>query len=367
VQQVNNPFGAKCSVAKRSPEGVGLNKLPLKVRMTKKYKQLTLVQRYKIEAYKLACKSISEIAILLSVNKSTISRELKRNTPQRGKGAKIYVAINAQQKTTKRHVEKEKSGCFTLDLKLQMKKMMEQNKYSPELIAAVWKKEQINGVSHETMYKFIWHCKHTNREITKDFKNLYKHLKHGKRRRKRGNYKDTRGLIPNRVSIDQRPKIVDERTRFGDMEVDLIMGRNHKSALLVIVDRCTLKTTIDKLKGKNATVIANTIIKRMQKYPQLKTMTFDNDLAFVQHEKIAQILNIETYFTRPYTSQDKGTIENRNGVIRQFFPKKTDFDLVDKKEVKRVEKEINNRPVRKFDYLTPNEVFSQLKSKCCTY
>jgi len=89
-------------------------------------------------------------------------------------------------------------------------------------------------------------------------------------------------------------------------------------------------------------------------------MTFDNDKAFVEHELIAKALNVKTYFTRPYTSQDKGTIENRNGVIRQFFPKKTDFNLIDKKEVLRVEKELNNRPVRKFKYLTPNEVFLQL-------
>ena len=98
----------------------------------------------------------------------------------------------------------------------------------------------------------------------------------------------------------------------------------------------------------------------MKKMPALKTMTFDNDQAFSQHQKIAEALSIKTYFTRPYTSQDKGTIENRNGVIRQFFPKKTDFNFIDSKEVKRVEKLINNRPVRKFDYLTPNEVFLQL-------
>lgn len=89
-------------------------------------------------------------------------------------------------------------------------------------------------------------------------------------------------------------------------------------------------------------------------------MTFDNDQALPQHQKIAQTLNIKTYFTRPYTSQDKGTIENRNGVIRLFFPKKTDFEKVTTKEIKRVETEINNRPVRKFGYLTPHEVFLKL-------
>jgi IS30 family transposase len=127
--------------------------------------------------------------------------------------------------------------------------------------------------------------------------------------------------------------------------------------LLVTVDRATLITTIDKLTGKNSDTITKKIISRMKSFPRTKTMTFDNDQAFSQHEKIAKALEIKTYFTRPYTSQDKGTIENRNGVIRLFFPKKTDFNLIEKKEIKRVENEINNRPVRKFGYLTPNEVF----------
>jgi IS30 family transposase len=233
-------------------------------------------------------------------------------------------------------------------------------RYSPELIAAQWKKNQVKGVSYETLYKFIWDCKHSQKRKNKEFKNLYKHLKHRKRHRKRGNYKDSRGLIPNRVSIEKRPKIVDERKRFGDLEVDLIMGKAHKSALLVTVDRATLKTTMDKLKGKNPKFIAHKIVERMKELP-VKTITFDNDPAFCMHEIIAQQLHVETYFTRPYTSQDKGTIENRNGVIRRFFPKKTDFNSVTGKEVKRVEIEINNRPIRKFKYLSANEVFSQLK------
>jgi len=329
--------------------------------MTKKYSQLTQEQRYKIEAYLEAGKSQTEIADLTHVNRSTISRELKRNVPSRGKGAKVYVAYKAQFKTVQRHAEKHKYTTFTDDLKKQMKIWMDTKRYSPELVAAQWKRENIKGVSHECMYKFIWQCKHTNKRKNVEYKSLYKYLKHGKRRRKRGNYKDTRGLIPNRVSIENRPKIVEKRKRFGDVEVDLVMGKKHQSALLVMVDRATLLTTIDKLKGKNSASITKKIIQRMKKLPALKTMTFDNDQAFSQHEKIAKTLSIKTYFTRPYTSQDKGTIENRNGVIRQFFPKKTDFNLIENAEIKRVEKELNNRPIRKFGYLTPKEVFLQLK------
>ncbi|HMW39162.1 MAG: IS30 family transposase [Chitinophagales bacterium] len=327
--------------------------------MTKKYQQLNLAQRYKIEAYVAIGKTQTAIADLLGVHKSTISRELRRNVPKRGIGAKEYVAVKAQCKTEKRHIEKHKHTRFTDKLKQQMKKMLTEKKYSPELVEAQWQKDNIKGVSHETMYQFIWLCKHTNQRKNKEYKALYKHLKHGKRRRKRYNYKDSRGLIPNRISIDKRPKIVEKRKRFGDVEVDLIMGKNHQSALLVIVDRASLLTRMEKLKGKNATIIARKIIKKIQILPPLKTMTFDNDQAFAHHEIIARACNVKTYFTRPYTSQDKGTIENRNGVIRQFFPKKTDFNLISYKEIKRVENEINNRPIRKFNYLTPNEVFLQ--------
>ena len=329
--------------------------------MTKKYNQLNLEQRYKIEAYIQLGKSQTEIAFQIGVHKSTICREMKRNIPQRGFGAKIYVANNAQVKTNKRHFAKPKHTSFNLVLKNQMEDWLINKRFSPELVSEEWKRQNIKGVSLECIYQYIWHCKHSNKLINKSHKNLYKLLKHSKRRRKRGNYKDSRGLILNRISIEKRPKIVNERKRYGDLEVDLIMGKNHKSALLVTVDRCTLMTTIDKLEGKNASYICNKIIHRMKKFMQIKTMTFDNDLAFCHHQKIANALNIKTYFTRPYTSQDKGTIENRNGLIRMFFPKKTDFNEIAKTEIKRVEKEINNRPIRKFGYKTPNEVYLQLK------
>lgn len=328
--------------------------------MTKKYNQLTLEQRYKVEALKNAGTTQTEIAAIIGVHKSTISREFKRNICNSGINAFKYVAAKAEEKTRQRHTEKFKQVRFTDELKQQAQQWITVKRYSPELVAAQWKKDGIRGVSYETIYKFIWECKQSQKQVNKPFKNLYKSLKHRRRHRKRGNYKDSRGLIPNRVAIDKRPKIVEERKRFGDLEVDLIMGKAHKSALLVTVDRATLKTTIDKLIGKNPRVIAYKIIERFTKLP-IKTLTFDNDPAFSLHETIAQKLNAQTYFTRPYTSQDKGTIENRNGVIRRFFPKKTDFNSVTNQQVQQVENEINNRPIRKFKYLSANEVFSQLK------
>lgn len=293
--------------------------------MTKKFNQLTLEQRYKIEVLAGAGTSQSAIAIAIGVHKSTVSREVRRNTPQRGVGAKVYDGRKANERARQRHFEKPKKQRFTPQLKEQAREWVTERRYSPELVAAQWKKDGTDGVSHETIYRFIWECKHGNRRENQGYKQLYKHLRHCKRRRKRGNKKAARGIIPNRVPIGKRPKIVEKRKRFGDIEVDLVMGKNHKSALLVTVDRATLKTTIDKMEGKSAGKIARQIIRRMKKYPPIKTMTFDNDLAFAQHRKVAEALNIKTYFTRPYTSQDKGTVENRNGIIRMFFPKKTDF------------------------------------------
>ena len=121
-------------------------------------------------------------------------------------------------------------------------------------------------------------------------------------------------------------------------------------------------TTIDKISSKKPKHIKRLILKRMKNNKHLKTMTFDNDQAFSLHQEIADELNVKTFFTRPYTSQDKGSIENRNGVIRRFYPKKTDFNDVTNNDIKKVEKMINNRPVRKFNYKTPNEVYL-LKAK----
>jgi IS30 family transposase len=331
--------------------------------MTKKYKQLTPQQRYKIEALISVNLKQTDIADIIGVHKSTISRELNRNVPKRGIGANVYCAENAQKKTRQRHQTKNKFIRFTPSLKKQLKEWMDKKRFSPELVAAQWIKDGVKGVSHETIYKFIWHCKKSNKRINKEYKTLYKYLKHGRRKRKRGNYKDSRGLITNRVSIEKRPKIVEKRERFGDFEGDLVMGRNHKSALIVTIDRSILKITINKITSKDPKKLATIISRRLKKMPYLKTITFDNDQAFAMHEIVAKKLNIKIYFTRPYTSQDKGTIENRNGIIRMFFPKKTDFNKISHQKIKRVENAINNRPVRKFGYLTPNELFSRIKGR----
>lgn len=328
--------------------------------MSKNYKQLSLVQRYQIEAFIKAGMKQKNIAEYLGVSPSTISRELKRNTAQRGRTAKTYLATNAQRRTDLRHQLKPKFVKFNESMKDQAVKWLTVEKWSPELISFKGNQTGKCPVSIEWLYQWIWQSKHGNKLADKPYKRIYLHLKHGRRRRKRGNRKDSRGVIPNRVPIEKRPKIVEKRIRPGDMEVDFMMGKNHKGALLVMTDRATLHTSLHKLSNRRSETVSKAIIKNLEQveYP-MHTVTFDNDLGFANHREVAEALNVDTYFTRPYTSQDKGTVENRIGQLRRFFPKKTDLSTVTNKQVKQVEKLLNNRPVRKFNYLTPNQVLQE--------
>lgn len=295
---------------------------------------------------------------MVDVHKSTISRELRRNTPQRGTGALVYNASRAHEKALRRHQEKAKHIRFDSSMREQCFKWMTINKLSPELISALGRMEDSEFVSAETIYRWVWEMKQSNRREDRPFKRLYKELKHGRRRRKRGNYHDNRGFISGRVSIERRPKVVDKRKRIGDLEIDLMLGRNHQPGLIVIVDRATLKTSLCKISSKTSKLVSKKIIRKMTPSKDLlKTITYDNDQAFTGHRQINKALGTKSFFTHPYTSQEKGSVENRIGVLRRFFPKKTDFTSVTPSQVRKVEEMINERPVRKFKYRTPNAVF----------
>jgi len=328
--------------------------------MSKNFTHLSIDQRYQIEALLKTEATKKEIANIVHVHPSTITRELKRNVGLRGKGAGVYRTANAQRKTNLRHQEKPKRAIFTKPMKDWIADRLKEDRWSPELISHLGKKTGECPLSHEWIYQWIWECKHTNRKDGQEYKQLYSYLKHGKRRRKRGNRKDRRGIIPNRTSIEQRPQIIDKRERLGDIEIDLMMGKSHKGSLLVITDRVSLFTRIRKMHSKNADQMAEAIVEELSKDKhKLQTLTFDNDMAFAKHGSIAESLKVDTYFTRPYTSQDKGTVENRIGVIRRFFPKKTDVRFVTERRIKEVENKINERPIRKYNYLNAKQVLQR--------
>lgn len=181
-----------------------------------------------------------KIALQIGVHTSTISREIKRNTAQQGKLALDYKAFNAQCRADLRHQQKPKHRIFNSGEKQRVFALLTEQKWSPELISRVVRKEGEVMVSTERIYQWIWACKHSNCQQDQPFKKAYQHLRHGRRRPKRGNRKDSRGIIHGRVSIDLRPSVVRERSRVGDVEVDLMMGKAARGAVLVMTDRATL-------------------------------------------------------------------------------------------------------------------------------
>lgn len=324
-----------------------------------KYSHLSQEQRYQIEALLIAGKSFSEIGFQLGFHRSTISREVKRNSSYKP-GGRSYSAAKAHKKTLRRHRHKPKFTKFSLAMKNRIIRWLKQEKFSPEIMSYLGREVDPSFVSHEAIYQWIWNMKDNHFQKNRPYKHLYRFLKNYRRHRKRGNRRDSRGSIPGRVSIERRPSIINNRERLGDLEVDLVLGLNHQPGLIVLLDRVTLKTQLIKLDSRDSRQVASKIIKRLKGYDWIKSITYDNDISFYHHQKINRQLGTKSYFTRPFTSQDKGSVENRIGIIRRFFPKRTDFTKISAQRISAVEKLINNRPVRKFNYRSPNDVFNEL-------
>ena len=244
---------------------------------------------------------------------------------------------------------------FDDSLKLQVDILIQAD-FSPEQVSGYLKKGEMEHVSHETIYLYIWNDKKQGN------KQLYKHLRRrGRHYTKRGSKTGGCGFIKNRIDIDQRPPIVDEKIRFGDLEIDTVIGKNHKGALLTINDRATGLVWIRKLSGKEAASLTYATIKALLPIKGIiHTITADNGKEFSFHEKIADKLNIFIYFAKPYHSWERGANENTNGLIRQYFPKGIDFRDITPEQVMRVQNILNSRPRKRLGYMTPKEKFKQL-------
>lgn len=309
---------------------------------------LTQQQRYTIEILRNENYSQTAIAKIICRDKSVINRELKRNSDKRN-GA--YKADLAGRKCKQRHVEKSKQIRFTKAIEDFVIYYLKED-YSPEQIVGKAKLEGLKYVSVERIYQHIWDDK-------KKGGYLYKHLRtQGKRYRKRGASKDKRGQITSRNGIENRPNEVDLKERLGDFEVDLVIGKNHKGALLTANDRATGMVKIAIIDSKDSEVVQKEVVKMLYKFkPILKTITSDNGKEFSQHQAIAKGLCVDYYFARPYHSWERGANENLNGLIRQYFPKGSSFENITKEQVQEVENKLNNRPRKRFGYKTPNQVY----------
>jgi IS30 family transposase len=311
---------------------------------------LTLEQRYTIEVLLTQGFKQKDIANYISRNKSVVSREIRRNRDER---SGQYKQSLAQRKYEKRLFDKPKKIYFTDSIRIMVEEKLTQ-KLSPEQIVGMGKKADIACVSVERIYQHIWKDK-------KKKGNLHEHLRTGgKRYRKRGSSKDSRGIIKDRIPIEQRPPEVEQKQRFGDLEIDTIIGKNHKGAIVTINDRATGMLKMKKVAAKEAQAIKDASIELLKDWkPHLHTITADNGKEFAWHKVISKELNIDFYFANPYHSWERGANENLNGLIRQYIPKQTNFDNLTDEFILYVEEEINNRPRKRFNYESPKSMFNQ--------
>jgi IS30 family transposase len=313
------------------------------------YKQLAREQRYQIYALKIAGHNQSQIAVVIGCHKSTISREFRRN-----RGLKGYRPFQADELAYDRQCDAYRAR-IAWETWQEVERLLRQE-WSPEQIAGRLWLEKKPTVSHECIYLYIYAEKRRGGT-------LYQHLRSQKKQRKRYSGYIRRGQIPNRTSIDKRPKIVASKGRFGDWEVDTIVGARHKGGILSAVERKSKLTRLRKLATKAAAEMKDNSIELLAPLAaQVHTITVDNGKEFCEHELIAAGLQARIYFAHPYASWERGLNENTNGLVRQYFPKKYEFARITDKDLQQVEDRLNNRPRKTLGYRTPNEVFFKQRS-----
>ena len=312
------------------------------------YKQLTSEQRYTISVLLQRKCSKKSIAEAIGVHPSTVTRELKRNSSQRG----VYKWDKAHKQAEKRSKRSPGNRAISKVIWDEVRHHLVNDQWSPEQISGYLAKSGFK-ISHETIYKWI-------RIDKRDRGTLYKHLRHRLKHRSRPVGAAGRYHIPNRVGIEERPKEVDGK-RFGDFEMDTIVGPNNQQAIVTLVERSTNRLFMEKLKhGKDSKELTLTVIEMLTPYKDsIRSITTDNGSEFADHAKISEAIGARVYFTDPYSSWQKGAIENANGLIRQYIPKGMPFKNVSDSQIRQIQDKINNRPRKKIHFSSPDELFSK--------
>lgn len=318
------------------------------------HRQLTFQDRIYLEVMKWERMSQGAIAKRLRVHVSTVRRELLRgNTSKFYPFAWGYRADLAEAKTRKNLKRRGRKPKLVGALEVFVRAKLQEG-WSPEQISGRLRYEGAPRVSHESIYQYIKRDKRAGGV-------LYLSLRHGRRRRKkRFAVPRVRADILFRKNIRERPKVISERKREGDWERDLVFGDSRKSALLTFIERKTLYALLVKVESKSPKEIADRTIEALKKY-RPKSLTNDNGFEFREHQRESKLLNIPIYFTNPYSSWEKGTCENMNGLIRQYFPKRSVTRNLTDAKIKEIQQLLNSRPRKKLGFLTPNEAFSLSK------
>ena len=316
------------------------------------YTHLTQDERYQIAILSKAGHDRSDIAQVMNRHKSTIGREMQRNRGERGYRPKQAHAFSqARMRACENSPRIATETWAVVDIKLA-------ETWSPEQISGYFKANGKPTVSHEAIYQRIYTDKRAGGT-------LHRTLRCQKARRKRYGGRERRGTIPNQVSIEQRPSIVDSRKRFGDWEGDLVIGAGQQQALVTLNERKSRYSLIAHVPFKTTQAVSDTMISLLTPFSAcVHTLTTDNGKEFAQHERIAKKLDADFFFAHPYASWERGANENMNGLIRQFFPKKMRFNSISTKDIAFAMHRLNHRPRKCLGFKTPHEVFmKQLHSR----
>jgi len=314
----------------------------------KTYKQLTQEQRYQIYALKKMGHNQTEIAKVIRVHKSTISRELQRNCGRRGYRSQQahQFALSRRNKATRR-IQPETWELIEAKICLD---------WSPEQISGWLIRHKGVRVSHEWIYQYILADKQAGGE-------LYRHLRCQKKRRKRYGGYDRRGQLPNRRSIEERPAIVDQRQRPGDWEVDTILGKGRRQAIVTLTERKSRLALIRKVERRTAQAVQEAITHLLKPWKSyVHTLTADNGKEFAGHQEISHFLQADFFFAHPHAAWERGSNENMNGLLRQYFPKGRDFDTISDVEIEAVMSKLNERPRKCLAFNSPFQEFFKDKT-----
>ncbi len=316
------------------------------------YKHLTEDERYQIDDLRREGFSQKNIALALGRSPATISRELGRNKGGRGWRPRQAQLMAVERLTERGSCNVKRASDEAWEY---AKERLINDQWSPEQISGRLVLENKETISHETIYQRILDDKNAGG-------NLYTHLRCKKKRKKRyGSADRVRGAIQNRVDIDERPAIVDERVRVGDWEGDTIIGSHDGGAVIAsMVERKSRYTVLAKAKNKTTVAVTESINKQMLPLAKLvKTITLDNGKEFAAHEVMSTALDAKVYFAKPYHSWERGLNENTNGLVRQYCPKRIAFDKITDDDLQSIARKLNNRPRKCLDYKTPFEVFNR--------
>jgi len=315
----------------------------------KNYTHISVEQRIKIEALLKAGHKASFIAKQLGIHRSSIYRELKRNQTKTGK----YNAVFAQELSEEQKERFSHNRSFTFSMEKFIIEKLSKEQWSPEQIWGYCKENNIDMVSHESIYKFVYQDKDKGGLLYKNLRVASK-----KYRKRYGAGKGKRCIIKDKVSIDERPECINNKQRVGDWEIDTIVGKDNKGAIVTIAERATAFVLIAKLNGKNAQELAEAVVKLMIPFKELVlSITSDNGTEFAMHKYISKRLDALFYFAHPYSSWERGLNEYTNRLIRQYIPKKTDFKNINNLNINKITMKLNRRPRKNLNYNTPGKVF----------